>query len=324
MRRSGVVHFRPPTPPITLAHMRVPPRSRKPSLLEVANTPAASGTTASAAPQTSSSGQARTLTYPPIPAAVAGPSPQIPSKGSLALQLRERARIDGTQYLRKALLDAAARVGRGEPVTVVFDLDNTLFDTRARTLAIARRFDTAQGTGWCDALTLDEVKLDAAATAAALGPPAPPAAWREAFARYWAEEFWTPANLVYDAPMEATLRWAREAQAAGVTVRYLTGRTTPFHEASVTQLRAAGLEVDLTDVVCKPSVDVATAPFKSETLARWAEDTHIAWFLTEGRRDIAHIEANVAAVTTVLLECSFEDEAAHEVRPTTPRLSQVF
>ncbi|MFZ9885987.1 MAG: hypothetical protein ACO3JL_00690 [Myxococcota bacterium] len=248
----------------------------------------------------------------------------VAARGPLAVQLRERLRVDGLHFLQQTLVDAAAQARAGKRVTVVFDLDNTLFDTRARTLAIARRFDAEQGTSWCEGLTLHGVRLDAATTAAALGPPAPPSAWCEAFERYWAEEFWTPANLVHDLPIEATLHWVREAQAAGLIVRYLTGRTTPFQEASLQQLRAAGIEVSPDDVVCKPSVDYATAPFKGDGLHRGAQEGHVAWFLTEGRRDLAHVEAHVADVATVLLECSFEDEGAHAVRPETPRLSRVF
>lgn len=245
----------------------------------------------------------------------------------LEVQLRARLPSSGERFLHEQLGRIRARTEQGERVVVVFDLDNTLFDTRARTLAVARAFDEVHGTDHFASLALGDVRVSGRETALAREAPALPAAVIEAFDAFWQERFWRPDHLAHDAPMHDVLRWVRSAQQAGAEVRYLTGRVQAFHAASVAQLRRAGIAVDEADVVCKPDVQVRTAPFKSEVLRAWSTEAALGWFLTEGRRDLSHVQAEAPAVPTVCLECSFEEgalAAAHPIDPATPRLPALF
>lgn len=213
---------------------------------------------------------------------------------------------------------------KGEPVMVVFDLDNTLFDTRARTLRAAKDFDALHRTTWFAQLELHQVQIDGEQTARNIQEPPLPEIVVTAFAEFWEKEFWNPDNLRHDGDMPEMIHWAKAAQAAGAEVRYLTGRTAGFHGASLAQLRNAGLKVEPSQLCCKPSVDVRTAPFKSSILQAWGESMPIAWFLTEGLRDLAHVQQTLPELATVRLDCSFEDDRAHPLAPHTPRLPRVF
>ncbi|MCA9516947.1 MAG: hypothetical protein KC635_18520 [Myxococcales bacterium] len=226
---------------------------------------------------------------------------------------------DGAAFL-------AARLGAvAQPALAVFDLDNTLFDTRPRTLSAARDFDAARGTRWFEALTLPDVRRDGLTTARALAPPPLPDDVIEAFDLAWRAAFWDARRFALDAPIAAVLAWVERAREAGVGVRFLTGRTAPYHEVSVRQLHEAGLGwVAASDVVCKPDLSRRTAPFKAEVLRELAAEAAIACYVSEGRRDIGHIQRELPGVACVLVGCSFEDPARDPVAAGTPLLPPVF
>jgi hypothetical protein len=226
----------------------------------------------------------------------------------------------GEEFLEERVAFMASIAAAGEPALVVFDLDNTIFDTRPRTLAAARAFDVAAGSAWFAKTDLPDIRRDGRETALAAGLATDVAS---GFARHWDEFFWCPTSFVHDTPMETVIHWAHRAAGAGARIRYLTGRIAALHDASVAALARVGLLADPEDVVCKPDLSVRTAPWKAEILAGWAESTLIGWFLTEGRRDIAAVQARATAVTCVLLDCSFETGGC-AVRPDTPTLARVF
>ncbi len=214
----------------------------------------------------------------------------------------------------------AARAA-GRRAMVVFDLDNTIFDTRPRTLAAARDFDSLGKSDWFARLDLAGVRRDGRETAVAAGVPAPVV---ESFAAHWDDFFWRPANLVLDEPIASTVCWAHLARAAGVEVRYLTGRIESLHAASVAALRRIGLHADPDDVTCKPDLSVPTAPWKREILDRWRAEAVVGWFMTEGHRDIASVQLALPDIPCVLLECSFEETRESQIAAGTPMLARVF
>ncbi|MBI3182382.1 MAG: hypothetical protein HYZ28_09585 [Myxococcales bacterium] len=240
---------------------------------------------------------------------------------SRAVGAKPRSRVDGKAFIRSALADIKERTSRGEKVRVVFDLDNTLADTRARTLAVARAFDRQDGTSHFRGLTLEKVGHDGAETAKAMRLPESAAT---SFAQYWDREFWKGKNLVHDLPMEETIRLARSAKSAGAEVVYLTGRIDSLRRPTVAQLKRLGLpDADSAHLTMKPSVSVRTAPFKAEQLGKWmGEGFHIGWFFTEGRRDIAHLQSALPKVPCVLLDSHFGGE--QQVSPRTPVYPSVF
>lgn len=224
-----------------------------------------------------------------------------------------------------AFLEARLRAARGGDAVAVFDLDNTLFDTRPRTLAAARAFDAERGSRWFEGLTVAGVRRDGLATARAMAPPPLPDDVTLAFEAYWREAFWDARRFALDEPLRDVIFWVERARELGVGARFLTGRTAPYHEVSVAGLRHAGLSwVAPEDVVCKPDLTHRTAPFKAQALRELAQEATIACYVSEGRRDVGFIQRELPAVACVLVACSFEDPARDAVAAGTPVLPPIF
>ena len=223
--------------------------------------------------------------------------------------------VDGVKWLSHLLDEVKALTAAGTPVTVVFDLDNTLFDTRERTLLAGQRFDAQHGTTYFKGATAEDMMRDGVETALHLGLPQSIAL---EFQEFWSVEFWTPANLKVDRPMVDVLAWAHKAKAAGATVKYLTGRTEPFHAASVAALKAAGLPTSGEDVLCKPNMSVRTTDFKVDRLNQLAAKSTLGFFLTESRRDLAAVVAGSPAANPVALDSPFERGSEMPPVPVLP------
>ncbi len=255
-----------------------------------------------------------------------------------SLQGRTDMRSSGARFLKRELKQMAKLVKAGTPCEIVFDLDNTLFDTRARTLAVGAKFDAQRAqrglppvfTG----VTLDDVRYNGEKTAAnlqALGKPLDDEGAAE-FAAFWMTHFWSAPMMAHDAPMQDVLFWAQEAQRAGVRCVFLTGRSeklpdgtaSGFADASVAQLRAAGLDfVSHDDVHLKPDVGTNTLDFKVQMLKAFREHAYVGAFVTEGSRHVAGIERDDPSTPCVLLPCGQDDDAVH-VPSHVPRLDAVF
>lgn len=217
---------------------------------------------------------------------------------------------------------AAGQLARGRPCFAVFDIDNTLVDTRPRTLHVAREFDRNGGTSWFASLTLETTGVDGADTCERVGGI--PAGVRRRFEAAWREGFWDPANFVFDRPVKPVVAWAKKAHAAGIEVRLLTGRWRGFEQTSVRQLRRAGLSfVDPAHAFHKPSPRVWTKSYKAQVIRELMSQGFVAWYVTESRLEIAHIQSVVRGAPCVLVDCSLEPKSIR-VRPRTPRLARTF
>jgi len=182
---------------------------------------------------------------------------------------------------------------------VVFDIDNTVADTRYRTLAVAAEFDARQGSAHFRDLTLAQVGLDGASTAQASG--APPSVV-SAFQQFWQsdEGFWSGAQFVHDRPLEPVASIARRAEAAGIEVIWLTGRVQALRAATERWLLAQRLCTRT--LVCKQDLSVRTARFKAEFLSQHCQTRSVGFFMTESARDIAAVQAVVPSLECVLVD----------------------
>lgn len=275
---------------------------------------------------------ATTATTAPLPTTTAAALAKKPALAGVAVHDTLSIRAggakfpDGQKWVAQRLKEIAALTKLGMPVSVVFDLDNTVFDTRHRTLHALHTFDRQEVAAGRVArfsdVKIDDVLLDAAATAtklqAQLGLSQDVI---DAAQAVWKTSFWTPANLVHDQPIADMVELIHRAQAAGATVKFLTGRTAPFHQASLDQLRKAGVVLDDDDVVCKPDVTVQTAPFKEQTMIGWAQKAELGFFVTEGVRDLEHMQSFFKELPLLRLDCSLEDGAR---LPQIPRWPAAF
>lgn len=197
-------------------------------------------------------------------------------------------RPDGVAYAR-AVLAEIRRIKDTEPhrrCVVIFDLDNTLFDTRARTRAVLEAYDPITFGN----LPLEKVGWNAEETCRNLNRPELAAAAQA----HWSEAFWDGANFGHDLLMVVMAELAQEAASLQAEVFYLSGRVEALREASRAQILAAELPLASEDhLVLKPSVEVRTSPFKAEWLLELeASGAFVGWFATDSHKEVREIGAH--------------------------------
>lgn len=213
---------------------------------------------------------------------------------------------DGPKILARRLDEIERLVKSGETVRCVFDLDNTLFDTRGRTLHALRVYDAENGTTYAQGLTNDDMHEDGRKTAISLKLPDDVV---EAIGTVWDREFWDPKNLVHDGVIESMIELAKEAQKRGAEIVFLTGRTEDhgFRPHTMAQLERVGLACPDERLLHKPRLNVRTVPYKEQEMRRLAEGATIGFFLTEGRRDMDHLTTVIEGLIGFLLDSTFEE-----------------
>ncbi len=202
---------------------------------------------------------------------------------------------------------------------VVFDIDNTLFDSRSRTAEAANLYGNKHGITELATLEAEDAQLNGADTARAAGVTN--AATIAAFQRFWAAFFFDGANFQYDEPLSSSIEWALAAKAAGAEIIYLTGREHRKESETRAQLEAAGLpDTDARSVISKPSSAKSTPDYKVKELEKLEQKAHIAWFLTESERDISAVQQSSLSVPCVVFEYPLGEAGNHSADPGTPRL----
>lgn len=172
----------------------------------------------------------------------------------------------------RALLEAARTpAGGGKPRAMIFDVDDTLFRTAPRSLAILREWlGTPAGAPWaaaCADLALDDVGYGIAEALAARGLSAEAV---QAARAYWAERFFGPAYLHVDTPYAGAVAYVQALRDAGVVCVYLTGRWAGMRAATADALRAAGFpwdEAGGTRLVTKPRAETDDLAYKTAEMA---------------------------------------------------------
>lgn len=176
------------------------------------------------------------------------------------------------------LADARSRPpdAAGKPRAMIFDVDDTLFRTAPRSLALVREWLASEaGAPWaeaCLAIALDHVGYGIEDCLLAAGVP--PAAVDDAKA-YWAERFFTGDYLHHDTPYERAVDYVQALHRAGVHVVYLTGRWSAMRAATEAALVGAGFPWDeaggTTRLVTKPTVCADDLAYKRGELVALAE-----------------------------------------------------
>jgi HAD superfamily, subfamily IIIB (Acid phosphatase) len=232
------------------------------------------------------------------------------------------ASVSGEQFLETRLQEMGQRVRAGSACYVVFDLDNTLFDTRARTAWVARTFDLVNDTNHFRSMTLDQVGVDGRETCARMGIVA--SELTDAFAQFWEEKFWEGSAFPHDTPVEPVLTWARRAAQTGAEVRFLTGRIDALREATVAQLSSVGFDgVTRASLWMKPDLPTGTLAFKESMLRQSMQRGWLGWYATEGRDEIAHLQRTMPGGPWVLVDCSLQ-QGGPRVALDTPTLARAF
>lgn len=217
------------------------------------------------------------------------------------------APVDGKKFLNAALTQIKQRTKQQQRVAVAFDVDNTLFDTRGRALAIGKKFDAANGTSYFRGKSRKQMGNDARETSTLLKMSKEHA---KKFSALWFREFFKGENYKNDTQIRKAVDLAKRAARAGADVYYVTARTQSEETFTIAQLQKAGLPtVDADFVVSKPKMNDKTVDYKARELQRIeGEYEFVGFFVTESRKDIAGIQSKGTPVESVLMETKFSGE----------------
>lgn len=240
--------------------------------------------------------------------------------------------MEGLAFCNAAIASIGRRTAAGKRSCVVFDIDNTLVDTRLRTQAAAKAFARqVPGHSKLARIPLSRVGFDGAQTAKHVG-------YRDntvkSFQSYWNKFFWNPNNFKLDAPLASTMDLARRAKAAGAEVFYLTGRVEGLKKGTIKQLQQLSLpDADASHVLCKPAIPsppgskpgsqryLPTAPFKVGQLQRlWQRKQRVALFLSDSASDIAAVQQHTKVACVKVDFPVNHPKSKVRIRPDTPTI----
>jgi len=169
-------------------------------------------------------------------------------------------------------VSAAAESG-GQPPLVVFDLDGTLYDNRARTLQILMEYANEVRDEYPDVAAALET-LEAARVQYLLSDTLRECALTHMdvvrdVTQYWRDRFFTDDYVSYDAVTEGASEYVRACHEAGAVVVYLTGRDIPgMLLGTMASLRDQGFPIGVAgvEVVLKPDATLSDEAFKRSAL----------------------------------------------------------
>ncbi len=203
---------------------------------------------------------------------------------------------------------------------VVFDLDDTLFDAGARTLAILRTLpeDPVLGSRFpglaakLAALEPDAMAYDLGANLDALGIADPEA--RQAATGFWQARFFTDTWCAEDPPNENAARYVRTLRAAGAGIVYLTGRDVPnMLRGTEESLRRHGFPLgDGVELILKPDAKDDDTEFKKGVFARLRQAGAVVACFENEPRNLNAMQAAFPEAVMVFLD------TRHSPKPDRP------
>jgi len=178
----------------------------------------------------------------------------------------------GTDILQKIVAEVRNAYNRQERPMVIFDLDGTLFDNRARHFQILKEYGEQE---------LKSVRPDAAARLATLTLPAVQYRLTDTLsgigvtedaivnnaAVFWSQRFFSDDYLKYDVPPPGAVNFVRTLYSTGARIVYLSGRDAPRQLiGTVKSLRDQGYPIGIqgTELIMKPTQNVQDAMFKQQ------------------------------------------------------------
>jgi hypothetical protein len=157
----------------------------------------------------------------------------------------------------------------GQLPVVIFDLDDTLFETRTRSAAIIREFGEQNGDARLRAARYEHVRFGLEETLAEVGLTSAEIAGDlgRQVRRFWSPRFFNGTHYHHDTPLLGAVAYVNRLHGLGAKVVYLTGRKTGAKAPSLEALRVAGFPTgERTTIFVKP--DPVPGQPKLET-AEW-------------------------------------------------------
>jgi phosphoglycolate phosphatase-like HAD superfamily hydrolase len=173
------------------------------------------------------------------------------------------------EALDRVRLLARSAIGCGESPVAVFDLDDTLINTRGRTYRILIEFaDSAEARFPAEAAKLKMLKPGDTRyvlkhTLSQLGIE------NEAFLKeasaFWAPRFFSDAYVIDDQPNPGAAAYVRSLERVGTRIVYLTGRDVPnMQRGTIQNLRELGFPEGT--LLMKPDAKMDDLAFKKSAI----------------------------------------------------------
>jgi hypothetical protein len=168
--------------------------------------------------------------------------------------------------------DVLERVAKGYRPVVVFDLDDTLFDSRSRKLAILKEFVGQESvsaafpeeTAIIQAASSWQLRYRIEDSLASLGIADP--GFSAAAIEFWKSRFFTSPYCEIDSEVPGAASFLTRLQAVRGHIVYLTGRDRPRMEwCTLAALYKKGFPLDGTTLLMKPRKELDDLEFKKES-----------------------------------------------------------
>jgi hypothetical protein len=195
----------------------------------------------------------------------------------VAISQNAMAQVYHPEALSHVVREVKAVAAQGKKAIVLFDLDDTLINTRERTLRIIHDF-ARQGSdsqNWkpehlakLGALSVGDIHYQIADTLKAQGIA--DSDLESALSSFWLLRFFTNPYCEGDVQNLGAAQYTREVVQAGGTVIYLSGRDTPrMGPGTVKNLRQGGFPMEATNtlLMLKPDKNIPDFDFKRDSLA---------------------------------------------------------
>ena len=215
--------------------------------------------------------------------------------------------------LQETLERVREQAATGKKPVVIFDLDDTLFDTRPRTLAILRAYPHEPRLA---ALELHQVVHGLPETLMNAGFSAAEVEGEkgEKVRRFWSKRFFDDESLRLDAPIPGAVEYVRALVAAGAHPVYLTGRQEQTRQLSQEVLDGAGFPAGTLFLKPNPGPNVpkeSTPAFKGRIARSEVPNLGlaVAAFDNEPANCNAFRESLPAAATVVFLDTLYPDDS---------------
>ena len=163
-----------------------------------------------------------------------------PSGGAILLEIPYRV---GTSLLDTIEERVVALAAAGQRPVVIFDLDDTIYDTKARVRQILR--DCGAQIGDARLLQVERshvhYELDRTLVAAGFSEAEAQGPLGRQIQRAWSRRFFHGDSYALDGLIPGAVDYVKRLQSAGATVVYLTGRKEVWRPQCLAVLRAQGL-----------------------------------------------------------------------------------
>ncbi|MGZ3695199.1 MAG: hypothetical protein ACXWQO_13750 [Bdellovibrionota bacterium] len=242
------------------------------------------------------------------------------SFGQLAL-----AQCYNPEALALVLKNVKQVKAEGKQPIVMFDLDDTLINTRERTFRIIKDYlkqasvkaDISQADlKKLNAITASDIHFLMADTLKSQGIVN--ANLEKNLGDFWAARFFTNEYAANDKQNPGAARYTREISRAGAKVVYLTGRDAPrMQEGTMESLRKGGFPVNPVNalLMLKPDKSIPDLDFKKDSFAKVAALGEMVGVFENEPANINAMADAFPASTAVLLD------TIHSPTNVTPELS---